>query len=145
MVKIIEDGYLILTDGSNILELACERISVDYLMKPEFKNYEGGTNIGWHLGKEWLEFKAEGIILNSHTKFSNCIDYIKTWTAAGTFTLKVERDTTPNYVEWDGDNTTFTVLPKDGLKQMEALSITQFSDIWVIGNIVFKEAGSRSA
>ena len=144
MAKIIEDGYLILTDGTNILELGCETIEANLITKSIFKPYDGQVNLGYHLGKEWLEWVATGIWFDSHAKWANCTKYLKDWRNAGTFTLKVERDTTPNYVKWDGDYNTFTVLLKTGQKGMTPKSITQFEDVWYIDRLDFREAGVRS-
>ena len=143
MATIIDDGYLELTDGTDTLKLACEEIIVDMVLKPKMKHYEGGTNLGYDLGVNYFIFKVSGVILDSYTKFKNCISYLKSWQASAPFSLKIKRDTT-NYTEWDGSNTTFKVLVKGGLKALEALSITQFEDVWYIGNITFEEAGSRS-
>lgn len=142
-------GYLVLSDGSDTLNLACEEIEVDYKFEPEISHYEANpksstNSLGWHLGKEWLEFKAKGIYWESHSDFSQCIDYLQAWQNAGTFTLRVKRDGS-NYTEWDGDNTTFTVLMKTGIKKMKAESITLFEDVWVLGMIDFEEAGARSS
>ena len=108
------------------------------------KHYEGGTNLGWDLGVNWIEWKAERVIFNSLTKAELCIKYLKDWQAAGTFTLKTEVDTVPRFVDWDGENTTHTVLMKTGIQGFEPLSITQFGDTWVLGQIDFVEVGTRS-
>jgi len=141
VATLINNGYLKLTNSTDILLLACEKISADFKMKPKIKHQPGGNHYGYDLGIKWLEWKAESIIFDSHTDWSTCIDTLKDWQLAGTFTLSVIRDGSNNEMEFDGDNSTYTVLLKNGLKQLRALSITQFSDKWVIGSIIFEQAG----
>jgi len=102
------------------------------------EHLEGGVNYSVPGGAEYLVFEAQNIHLTSHTDFSSCIDYLKDWQAAGTFTLKVIRDTSTNHAEWDGDNTSFTVVLKSRIKGMEKMAPGD-DDNWMINSLLFEE------
>lgn len=136
-----EGGYLELTDGTNTMLVPYEELKVDEISNPTFKHYAGKNHMFYDLRKTWLVFKVKGIHFTSHTNFSSFQDYIKDWQAAGAFTLKVRRNSTPNYAEWDGDNTSYTVaVAKNGKKGSEHISPAD-GDIWKISMLVFEQAG----
>lgn len=141
MTIIINNGFLELTDGTDTLLLYFEELKVDFAMDPTIENIEGTTNYGFDLSIAYLVFKVKGIIILTHADLTNCIDYLKDWQQSAPFTLKIRRNTTPNYIEWDGDNTSFLVLMKTGMREMEKLSRGSIDGPYRIGMIIFSQAG----
>lgn len=141
MTDIVVDGWLWLTDGVDYLKLQCKVIMWDFMLDPVISHYFGGSHFGYDLGKRWLVVKAEEILIKSHIDYSNIVDYLKDWQAAGTITLSVVRNSSNNKIELDGDNTDFTVLiKKPGFKGMEKLSPGD-QDKYGIGSITFEQSG----
>jgi hypothetical protein len=140
VADIITDGWLELDDGTDFLKVTCERISWDYVIKGKIKHYDVGINLNIPVNKQYLIFMAEGIWLNTHTKLSNFIDYLKDWQLAGSFNLRIRRDTAVNYIECDGDNTTFVVNLKD---KMEGISKESPGDqqYYKINKLIFEQTG----
>ena len=137
----INNGWLELTNGTDTLLLYFESLKVDFAVDPTIEHIEGTFNYGFDLSIAYLVFKIKGIILENHADLSNCIDYLKDWQQAAPFTLKIRRNTTPNYIEWDGDNTSFTVLMKTGLREMEKLSRGSIDGPYRIGLAIFESSG----
>ena len=140
MTIVINNGWLELTNGTDTLLLYFETLKVDFAMEPTIEHIEG-SNYGFDLSLAYLVFKVKGIIILTHADLSNCIDYLKDWQQVNPFTLKIKRNTTPNYIEWDGDNTSFTVLMKTGLREMEKLSMGSIDGPYRIGLVIFEQSG----
>lgn len=141
MTTIINQGFLELTDGSNTFLVYFERLYVDLVREPTIEHIEGGVNYGYDLLKQFLKFYVQNVTLTSHSDFSSFVDYITDWQDAGTFTLKVKRDST-HYIEWDGDNTSFTVLlAYPGFQKMEKIAPGDQDTLYQIQTMIFEEAG----
>lgn len=141
MTIIINNGWLELTNGTDTLLLYFQELKVDFPMEPTIEHIEGSFNYGFDLSLAYLVFKVKGIIILTHADLTNCIDHLKDWQQANPFTLKIKRNTTPDYIEWDGDNTSFTVLMKTGLREMEKLSRGSIDGPYRIGLVIFEQAG----
>ena len=74
--------------------------------------------------KWWLVFKCFDVWATSAANFASIQEYLRSWQAAGTFTLKILKEgTTFTGIKFDGTNETYTVaIPKDGVKGMSKVS-----------------------
>jgi hypothetical protein len=143
MGVIINEGWLVLSKGSDSMLVYFEECKVDWKTNPTSRHYSGPTHLRYTTKKQWYEFKVKNIWLTSHANFSSFIDYITDWhnNTPYTFTLKVIRNTSTDYIEWDGDNTEFVVsIKKDGLRDEEKVSPHDGS-IYRIGMIIFEQCG----
>jgi hypothetical protein len=141
MTKILEytNGWLYLSDGSDSMEVWFQRCLVKFVIRPlKVVNEVAGINITIPGGKQYLEWNFQGILLTSHEDFSTFIDTIKDWATSANFTLGVKRDGS-NYIEWDGDNSTYTVNMTRGLEGMEKKSPGTQDKAYVIGRIIFRQ------
>lgn len=104
------------------------------------KHYPNQGGYTYHDGTRWLEFTIRDILMTSHSNFSSFIDYITDWLdSSSEFTLQIVRDSSLNKVEWDGDNTSFTVTIKTpGLKGMEQIA-KEPKELYLIREITFEE------
>jgi hypothetical protein len=141
MAIIINEGWLYLADATNSMLVYFEECKVDWKTNPTSRHYSGGGALRFTNKKQWWEFKVKNIWLTSHTNYSNFIDYLKDWmnTSPYTITLRVIRNTGGSYIEWDGDNTSYTVaVKKDGLRDAQKVS-PHDGDIYKIGMLIFEE------
>ena len=141
MAVLINDGYLELTDGSDTMLLFFLECVADFIFKPKIKHYSGPAHLGYSLRKQWLEWTFRNIILETHADFTLFVDTIKDWQRDEPFTLKVKRSG-GSYIEYDGDNTEYTVMVADGgLKQMEKKSPGSQDGPYYIRFVKFIQAG----
>ncbi len=141
MTVLINNGFLELSDGIDTMLLFFKVCLATFMFKPTIKHYSGDSHIGYSLSKRWLEWKIENLILENHSDFSTFVDTIKDWQAADPFTLKVKRSA-GSYIEFDGDNTSFTVMVQQpGLQQMEKKSPGSQDGPYYIKFIKFEQAG----
>lgn len=140
---IINEGWLILSNGTDTLKLYFEGCKVSLKMKPNINHFTGQGHFGFDMQKWYLEFKVQKIYGTSHANFSSIIDYLTDWQSLGSFNLQIYRDTSSNMIEWDGDHTTFPVMLKTGLNDMEKIA-PRDGVIYVIGNVIFEQAGDAS-
>ena len=138
----ITDGWLYLHDGSDGFKLYVETITMDWKFNPKISHYAGKTHLFYNLEKEWYEWKCKNIYLTSHTNFSSVMDQLKDWMAdSQELTFLTQRNSGGNYIEWDGDNTSYTVaIAKDGLKGAEKISPGD-GDVYVIGLLILEQVG----
>jgi hypothetical protein len=130
-------GWLYLEKSGDTMEVWFQRAIVKFIIKPLKELHEvAGINLFIGGGQKYLTFTIQNIFLTSHSDFSTFVDTLKDWAEAGTFSLKIKRDNT-NHIEWDGDNTEFTVGLKTGLEGMEKRNPGTTDGTYVIGRLVF--------
>lgn len=135
------NGWLYLSDGSDTMEVWFQRCFVKFNIRPLKELHEtGALNLIIPGGAQWLEWTVQNILLTSHSDFSTFVDTLKDWSTSDNFTLKINRDGS-NYIEWDGDNTSFTVNLKTGLEGMEKINPGTRDGIYRIGRLVFVQGG----
>lgn len=141
MTNHIDDGWLLFSNGSDYLKVFCEHILWTPVFMPEVEHYEGGVNFGFDLSKFWVNLKAQGVWLNTNTKYENFVAYIKTWQQANTLQIEVSRDGT-NKIKLDGTNTVFPVLVMRGLQDFEKMPGSQ--EVYKCDMIVLEQNGTAS-
>ena len=143
MAKIdIGSGWLIIANNNtptNWMEVYFENARVSFIFESKISHYAGGLHFGYHLGKEWLELLIENIIITSHAKLTLFLDTIKDWQNASSMYIRIAYNSTPNYVEWDGDNTFFEVLIKDRIQGIHQASSSK--ETFIIERITFEQIG----
>jgi len=141
MGVIINDGWLNLVSGSDSFLLAFKQCKADWKVEPSIKHYAGKSHMGYHMGKQYFVWKIKDIIFSSHTDLSNFMQYIDDWENSGPFYLRVIRNSSTNYIEFDGVNTSYTVMvAKGGIKGIEKIAPGD-GDVYKIGMLVLEQAG----
>lgn len=138
----IEEGWLLLHDGTNGFKLFVDVITMDQKTEPKISHYADKTHLYYELGKEWMEWKCKNIYHTSHTNLSAFLDKLKDWRASSQeLTFLTQRTSGGSYTEWDGDNTSYTVcVAKDGLKGVEKISPGD-GDVWIIALLILEQIG----
>jgi hypothetical protein len=143
MATLINDGWLYLTDGSDIMKLACEQITIDEDREPDITHYTGGGHYGYDLGSRWIIIKVKNIVFKTKANRETAVEKLDSWQAAGTITLKIQASSSEAYEKIDGSNTTLPVLHY-GPKKQEKIAKGD-GTVYVIGQIKFEQAGAASA
>ncbi len=141
MGVIINQGWLTVADDStptNSMKVYFERATVDFIFEPIIKHYPSNAHYGYNPSKEWLVFNIRNIILTSHSNFSSFVDYIKDWNNASSIYIRLQYDTTPNYIEWDGDSTFFEVLL---LRLTGMHQVSSSKELFIIERAIFEQVG----
>ena len=139
MATIIDDGWVYLTDGTDVIKAQSREVVYDEIWNPEITHYVGGGSYGYDLGMVTRVWKVKGILFDSHTKYDNFVTYLRSWQTSGTITLGIYRNSSSAYWVCDGTNTTYTVLVRS-LQGARKLAPAD-GDVWEIGMAVFEEAG----
>lgn len=139
----ISDGWLWLSNnGVDYLKVYCQHIFWTVVFIPEIEHYEGGVNIGFDLGKTYVVIKANGVWLNTNTKYENFVSYITSWQQANTLQVEVLRNSSSDKVKLDGTNTVFPALITKGLNETEKMAGDQ--EKYMISNLTLEQNGSAS-
>jgi len=141
MTVLINKGWLHISNGTDEMKVYFSEASGNIMRDPKFKHYEGGTNIRYDLGKNWLEIQVKDIWFDSHDDLKTFIDKINEWQEAGTLTVGIIRNSSGNHVEFkgDGNGTTFSMLmPSGGLQGITKISRGD-QQIYVIRSLRFSE------
>ena len=100
-----------------------------------------------HMGLSFRRLKvtiiAEGIFFDSTADHDLFRINIKALQTAGVFNIKVKRNSDNTYRKWDGTNTVMPVLYSN-IKGDEK-PYGGDSEVWVIKQITFRQAGALSA
>ncbi|MFW9872561.1 MAG: hypothetical protein ACFFG0_05610 [Candidatus Thorarchaeota archaeon] len=139
MATIINDGWLVITDGSDELRLMFEECKIDIMTNPTIKHYAGGSNTGYTTGKRWLEFKVRNIWLTSSSNFNNFSKYTLSFQDSGTFNIQIKRDSSGNYVTIDDNDDWDVMVKQNGIKDMQKISFGD-QQIYQIGLLLLEEA-----
>ena len=140
MVTVIDDGWLYLSDGTDILKLFVETFKFKYIKKGTIKHYDGGINLYIPVHKSYLIAVAEGIWLDSVAKVENYQKYIKDWLDSGTFTMKFQYESGGSYLELDGDNESYNVAVKNDLGEVEKVSNGD-QEYFYVDKLILEQAG----
>jgi len=144
MTTLIDEGWLYLTNGTNIMRLACRSIQYDRIWEPDHNHEYGGFNYGYDLAKDYFVIKAGGILFNTTAKKDTFEENIALWQQAEAFTLKIQNKTTPaTYTKIGGVYTTLKVLGTKGYSGVH--KIAGEGEFWIIEKMEFISAGSISA
>ena len=144
MTTLINDGWLVLSNGTDTMKLACETISIDKMRSPEISHFLGGSSFGYDIDKDsFFIAKASNIYFHSHTDAALCQQKLDSWQSAAPFTLQIIRNTSASLTLIGGLYTTITVLMQKGYSGVEKIAKGD-QDLWKIGKITFEEAGARS-
>lgn len=116
---------------------------MDFITNPKIEHFAGEGHLVYNTKKQYFVWKIKGILFTSHTDYSSFMDYIKSWMDNNySMTMKTVRNTNlTDFVEWDGDNTSYTVsVAKDGIKEVEKMGYEN-ADIWQISLLVLEQSG----
>ncbi len=144
MATLIDDGWLYLTNGTNIMKLACREISYDLIRSPDISHEVGGLSYGYDLGEKYIIVKVSGILLKSNANKNTFVSTFNTWLDAGSIDLKIQRNTSVAYEALDGTNTILPVLSPKGLSGIKKIA-KENGVVYEIGKVMFEQAGALSA
>ena len=140
----ISQGWLWLydKDSADGFKLYFKEMEMNEKSNPTIRHYAGKSHLTYNTQKSWYEWIVKDIILTSHTDFSAFQDYTKDWMDDDYyFYMKTQRNSGGSFVEWDGDNTVYTVsIPKDGKKGIKKYSRGD-DDIWLIKMLMLEQSG----
>lgn len=140
MATIVDDGWLVLTDGSNTLKLAFQRLVARRVFAgAKIKHYDGGGHYGYDFGKRYWTFNISGIYFKNHTDYDNTVKYLEDWQDAGTFTLSVYRNSSSNLMTFDSDSTITVMIPQGGF-QVEKIAPYN-GTVYVMEKLQLEQAG----
>ena len=118
-------------------------MKMDFITNPKIEHYAGENHLVYNTKKQWFTWKCKGILFISHSDYSTFMDYIKYWMDNNySMTMKTVRNTNlTDFVEWDGDNTSYTVsVAKDGIKEVEKKGYENV-DVWEIALLCLEQSG----
>jgi hypothetical protein len=142
MVNLIEDGWLYLSNGTDVLELACKKIQWDEIRDPNF-NHQPGFNFVYDLDVDYFIVKVTNVYFNTTAKYELAVATLNAWQKAGIYNLKIQRNVAGAYLKLDGIYTQIQVMMNKGLSNMEKIS-PEDGEVYTIGKITFEEGGVRS-
>ena len=142
MATLIDNGWLYLTNDTDIMKLACVGIKHNWKWQPDITHYTGGGHYGFDLGESALTFKASRIIFATQANAETYLSNLRTWQLAGTFKLKVQSTSGGAFLKLDGTNTVFPVLSHGPTKISK---IGNENNVYFeVGSQVFEIAGTPS-
>jgi hypothetical protein len=142
MVNHINDGWALLSNGTDYLKVFCEHILWTPIVMPEVEHYGGGINFGIDISIFFFQVKLQGVWLDTNTKFENYMTYIKAWQQAGTLKIEIQRNSGGTILKLDGTNTIYPVLAMKGFGEFEKMPGDQ--DKFRANTIVFEQNGAAS-
>lgn len=107
------EGYLVISYGGTTYKMFCEKFQWKRNMKTQFYHLPDDDHFGVDLGERWFTFRAQNVWITDYDDLEDLIADLETF-QDNTFTIKFERDTVPNYIKFDGTNTSETVRFKNG-------------------------------
>jgi len=143
LTTLINMGWLYLTDGTDIMKIACRKIRWKYIFDPTITHFIGGTSIGYDIGEKYLVITAQGLIFENTSDVETFIQYIDDWQHNGPFTLKIQKNGAGNFHKLDGVNTTYQVLVQKGIQDAYPVANGD-ATVMEIKSMIFEEAGTRS-
>lgn len=144
MATLINKGWLYVSNGTDIMKLACLKVTYDLIFNPTISHNLGGINYGYDLSELYAMFKVTRLIFNTEADRSTFISNIISWQQTAPFTFKIQRNTSGNYEKLDGTNTSVLVLIDKGLKNIEKITPGD-QERYVINDVLFVQAGDFSA
>ncbi len=142
MATLINKGWLYLTDGSDIMRLACEQIIWDWPWNPDITDYANSGHYGYDLGEESIIIKVKGIIFKTLANHDIYLSNLRAWQKASGFDLKVQVTTGGTFKKLDGTNTVFPCLSFGPLGNEKVAKENQ--EIYKIKTQLFRVAGTPS-
>jgi len=138
MTTLINDGYLILGNGTDDMKVKCEKIITNWNWQTVIDHFSGSTGNGYDIDDDYLIFKVQGIYFDSHTKYDLFVGTLRTWHKAGTLELEMQRNANGDKIVYDGTNSKFDVLvAPGGLKGIEPLGAENL-EVYTIKSIIFE-------
>lgn len=142
MVLVIDEGWLVLTDGTDTFKVFFQQALVFVIFEPTIEHNPGG-HYGFNL-VEYLVIKVKNLWFNTTAKYENFMSYMRAWEGFTPFTLSIYKDTSDNKLKLDGDNTDFLVLiPSSGIQGGQKVSGGD-DTVYRIDGITFEQAGASS-
>jgi len=140
MATLIDNGWLYLTNGTDIMKLYVKRIVIDdNHLDPFLEHFAGGTNVGFWLGERQIMVKALDIMFITQANAEKFIEKLNAWDYAGVYTLKIQVSATPTYFKIDGVNESISVL-SFGAKEIEKAEKGAGTH-YKIASVKFEQAG----
>lgn len=143
MATLINDGWLYLSNGVDIMNLACRNISWDIIRSPTISHEVGGLSYGYDLGEKYIMVKVSGILFGSNADAVTFTLKFNSWLDSGLINLKIQRNTSTAYEKLDGVNTIFPVLSPKGLSGINKIA-KEDGVIYEVGKVAFEQAGAAS-
>lgn len=144
MATLIDQGWLYVSNGTDIMKLACVKIKWDYVRNPKITHTEGGYHMGYDLLKKWIVIKVSKILFKTYAHRKTALDTLNSWQDSGPYTLKIQRKSTGQFEEWEGSNTSLSVLSTTGFRDIEKLS-NRNQEVYSFGKVIFEQTGATSA
>lgn len=138
-------GWIILSDGTDTYKIRCGKQPGLGLADPSAVHidYPSDGHTGWTLDTRKREVKMMGIWFTTTARYDAFMAFLEAGQNTG-LTLQIQISTTPTYQDWDGSNhTTMPVMwnkPR-GIKKLFGGN----TEIWEIGQIVFRQKGALTA
>ena len=143
MATLIDKGWFYLTNGTDDIKIGVEGYDYDLVMAPEISHYPGGFHMGYDLEELYLVLKVKNIILESVADKDTFISNVKSWHQANNLSIKMQISSSPTYDKFDGVNTTFPVLLKNGLRGIRKVARGE-KQLWAIKAVTFEQIGNAS-
>ena len=116
MTTLIDKGWLVLTNGADVMKLAVRSITAERRTKTKFTHYVGG-NFSIDLGLSYHVWNCSGLIFDSVANMETFLAYTQTWQQTAAFTMYVYKDGSSNKIKWNGTDTDYTVrIAENGTK-----------------------------
>lgn len=143
MATLINDGWLYLTNGIDIMRLACREISWDIIRDPTIVHEVGGLSYGYDLGTKYIMIKVSGILFGNNADVNTFNEKLNSWLDSGPIDLKIQRNTSVAYEKLDGVNTVFPVLVPKGISGIKKIA-KENGVVYEVGKVSFAQTGDAS-
>ena len=144
MATLINSGWLYLTNGIDIMKLACRGVKIDSIRDPTITHEVGGLSYGYDLGTEFYLVTVSGILFKNVTDKDTFVEKFNAWLNSGPIDLKIQRKTTGEYEKIDGVNTVLPVLSSKGLGGIQKIA-KEDGEVYEVGKTIFEQTGALSA
>jgi hypothetical protein len=139
----IGSGWLVLTDGTDTLYLACKNVKWNLKIEGQtIRHYYGKSNSGYDLEKTYLEVRAQRVIMDDDGDFEDMIAWLLDWNADGPFALSIYKNSSSAKIKLDASNTDFEVLLSNP-RNFEKIAPGD-RQVYAAGILVFEQAGGAS-
>ena len=137
-------GWVILSDGTDTYKIRCSS-QPDYGFEDpsaQHIDYPSFGHTGWTLDTRIRKVIIKNIWFSTTARYNAFKDFLEDGQNTG-LTLQIQISTTPSYHDWKDGNTTMPVMWKKprGIKKVYGGD----TEIWEIGQIVFRQYGALTA
>ena len=143
MATLINNGWLYLSNGIDIMNLACREIKWDIFRDPTISHEVGGLNYGYDLGTKYIIVSVSGILFKNNADVNTFNEKLNSWLDSGPIDLKIQRNTGGAYEKLDGVNTVLPVLSSKGWSGIRKIA-KENGVVYEVGKVAFEQSGEIS-